>query len=212
MKPHQPSNIAFVVGNGQSRLFANYDALLDLGSVYGCNAQYRTHTPHFLISVDVKMVNEIIDSKYHLSNVVWTNPNHGVKDKNNINFFKPHKGWSSGPTALWLAATSGHTEIYILGFDYEGNNGKLNNVYADTPNYKKSTDRAIFYGNWLRQTEKIIKEFRSTRFIRVISHDGFVPTEFNQTLKNLKHIDYKEFGKLFPTAIYSDQNDQKTTI
>jgi hypothetical protein len=206
------SNPAFVVGNGRSRLPINPKELLKEGIVYGCNAQYREYEPHYLIAVDVKMVNEIIAAGYHKHHQVWTNPNKGIQSKQNINFFNPHKGWSSGPTALWFAASQGHREIYILGFDYQGVDGKFNNVYADTFNYKKSTDSATFFGNWLSQTEKVIKEFRSVKFYRVIDSGAFIPDKLGPLLSNLSHITVEDFGKRFGSTIYSDQIDQKSTI
>lgn len=211
-KQHQPNNIAFVVGNGISRNCVDVSNLTSLGTTYGCNAQYREFNPHFLVAVDVKMVNEIIASGWHKEHQVWTNANKGITSKHNINFFTPHKGWSSGPTALWFAATNGHKEIYIIGFDYQGLNGKFNNVYADTFNYKKSTDSATFFGNWLSQAEKVIKDFKHTKFIRVIEPGGFIPDKLGPTLPNLTHITYKEFGQKFTNAVYLDRFDQKTTI
>jgi hypothetical protein len=211
-KQHQPNNPAFVLGNGTSRLVVDPSSLVTQGTVYGCNAQYREYEPHFLIAVDVKMVNEIIASGWNKTHQVWTNPNKGITSKNNMNFFTPHKGWSSGPTALWFAATNGHKEIYILGFDYQGLGGKFNNVYADTFNYKKSTDAATFFGNWLSQTEKVIKDFKHTKFYRVIESDAFIPDKLGPTLVNLSHITYKEFRQKFPETIYTDQIDQKSTI
>lgn len=202
-KQPQQNNTAFVLGNGKSRLAVDARSLLSLGKVYGCNAQYREYEPDYLVAVDVKMINEIILTKYHETHEVWTNPNRGVATKKHINFFHPHKGWSSGPTALWLAATHGYREIYILGFDFQGIDGKLNNVYADTANYKKTTDTATFYGNWLNQTERVIKEFANTRFYRVIDEKGFVPDKLNNKHNNLSHIDYYEFSKKFPNAIYT---------
>jgi hypothetical protein len=209
---HLHNNPAFILGNGRSRLAVDPNVLLKEGVVYGCNAQYREFEPHYLIAVDVKMVNEIIDSGYHKTHQVWTNPNKGIKSKANINLFNPHKGWSSGPTALWFACSHGHKEIFILGFDYQGVNGKFNNVYADTYNYKKSQDAATYYGNWLSQTEKIIKEFRQIKFYRVIESAGFVPDKLGSNHPNLSHITIEQFGHRFPSAIYSYQNDQKTTI
>ena len=209
---HLQNNPAFIIGNGTSRLKLNPESLLNKGIVYGCNAQYREYNPHYLIAVDVKMVNEIIDSGYHKQNQVWTNPNKGIRTKNNINFFSPHKGWSSGPTALWFAASQGHKNIYIFGFDYQGIDGKFNNVYADTFNYKKSTDSATYFGNWLNQTEKVIKEYRHTRFYRVINPGNFIPDKLGPSLNNLTHISFEEFEKIFPETIYSDQNGQKTII
>jgi len=209
---NQPNNAAFVLGNGTSRLRLNHNNLLDKGTVYACNAMYREFEPHYLVAVDVKMVNEIIASGYHKQHQVWTNPNKGISTKHYVNFFNPHKGWSSGPTALWFACTHGNKQIYIFGFDYQGNNGKFNNVYANTYNYKKSSDVATFHGNWLTQTERTIKEFRQTQFIRVINPGDFIPDQLGPQLTNLKHITYDQFKDLYPDCTYSDENLQKNTI
>jgi len=206
------SNPAFVLGNGRSRLSIDPTKLLNQGIVYGCNAQYREYEPHCLIAVDVKMVNEIIASGYHKTHQVWTNPNKGITSKQNINFFSPHKGWSSGPTALWYAASQGHREIYILGFDYQGVDGKFNNIYADTFNYKKSTDSATYYGNWLSQTEKVIKEFQKVKFYRVIENNTFIPDKLGPQLSNLSHVTIDKFADRFNNTVYHDQTDQKSII
>lgn len=201
-QPHHRNDIAFVLGNGKSRLNADLNILKDHGVIYGCNALYREFDPDYLIAVDVKMINEIIDSGYHKRAEVWTNPNKGVKTKARVNFFSPHKGWSSGPTALHFAATKGHKVIYILGFDYAGFNGKFNNVYADTFNYKKSDDSATYHGNWLSQTEKTIKEFKNVKFFRVVEEGAFMPDQLGYQHANLKHIFYKEFvGRFQPVTI-----------
>lgn len=211
-KHHNNFKPAFVLGNGVSRLVVDPKKLLNLGTVYGCNAQYREYEPDYLVAVDVKMANEIIESGYHKQHQLWTNSNKGVSTKTNVNFFTPHKGWSSGPTALWFAAINGHKEIYILGFDYQGIKGKFNNIYADTFNYKKSTDAATFFGNWLNQTEKVIKEFKDIKFYRVVDRDTYMPDKLNSTLNNLDHIGYDELDQKFNGAVYSDQMIQKTTI
>ena len=203
---------AFVLGNGNSRLTVNPQSLLSRGTVYACNAVYREFDSHFLIAVDVKMVNELVDADYHKKGTVWTNPNKGIKTKSNINLFTPHKGWSSGPTALWFAAQNGHKNIYIIGFDYQGNKGKFNNVYADTFNYKKSSDAATFFGNWLSQTEKVIKEFRHTKFWRVLEPGGFVPDKLGPQHGNLAHISWEDFAQTWPDTIYQDKMNQNSTI
>jgi len=212
LKKQQSNNPAFVLGNGKSRLSIDPKCLLELGIVYGCNAQYREFEPHYLIAVDVKMVNEIIASGYHKNHQVWTNPNKGITTKHHINLFSPHKGWSSGPTALWFATQNNHKEIYVFGFDFQGISGKFNNVYADTFNYKKSTDSATFFGNWLSQTEKVIKENKNIKFFRVIEKGGYVPERLGPALPNLSHIGFEELNQKFQGRIYSDQNLQKTTI
>jgi hypothetical protein len=209
---NQQHNVGFVLGNGTSRLQLNHRNLLNKGTVYGCNAVYREFEPHHLIAVDVKMVNEIVAAGYHKTHSVWTNPNKGISSKHYLNMFNPHKGWSSGPTALWFASEQGHRDIYIFGFDYQGLQGKFNNVYADTYNYKKSNDAATFHGNWLSQTERTIKDFRNTQYYRVINPGDFIPDQLSIQLKNLKHITYEEFYKKFPDCTYATENHQKTTI
>lgn len=212
LKPQQQNDPAFVLGNGVSRLNVNPTELIPRGTVYGCNAQYREFAPHHLVAVDVKMVNEIIAAGYHNTHSVWTNPNKGITSKTNINFFSPHKGWSSGPTALHFAASQGHKHIYIFGFDYQGIEGKFNNVYADTFNYKKSSEAATFFGNWASQTERVIKEFKSTFFYRVIDSNCYVPDKLSTDHYNLKHLTFEEFAQRFPGTIYSDQIIQKSVI
>lgn len=186
--------------------------MLDKGTVYACNAMYREFEPHYLIAVDVKMVNEIIAAGWNKNHQVWTNSNKGITSKHYLNFFNPHKGWSSGPTALWLASGHGYKEIYIFGFDYAGLNGRFNNVYADTYNYKKSSDVATFHGNWLSQTEKVIREYKNIKYYRVINSGDFIPDQLGTHLQNLKHISYEEFKNRYPDCVEMDENLQKSVI
>lgn len=192
------TNVAFVLGNGTSRNAIDINQLAPQGKTYGCNALYRTFTADYLVAVDVKMVLEIGKAGYQHRNAVWTNPNKSYVNINNLNYFSPSKGWSSGPTALWLAAQHKYKTIYILGFDYRGiNDGKqFNNIYADTVNYKKSTDGATFFGNWLRQTASVVKETPNTHFVRVIAQDNYCPDELNK-FNNLTTITVEDFKKIF---------------
>ena len=185
---------AFVLGNGRSRLAINCENLKNYGTVYGCNAIYRDFLPDHLVAVDVKMVLELVENNVLDRVPVYTNFNNRFKDIPKLNVFQPSKGWSSGPTALWLASTHGYDEIYILGFDYQGleNNKKVNNVYAGTPNYKKEHEPATFYGNWLRQTEMVLKEFAGVKYFRIGNDMNFNP---GLRVENLVNIDYPTFVK-----------------
>ncbi len=184
-------NHAFVLGNGRSRMAVDPVRLKSLGKLYGCNALYRDCDPDYLVAVDPKMVLELTDKAVHRRIPVWTNLNTKIKNIVGLNFFDPAKGWSSGPTALWLASTHGHETIYILGFDYVGINNKLNNVYADTPNYRRSVEPATFHGNWQRQTESVIKEFNKTKYVRV-TEPGSIEFGWNK-YENYSTITYDEF-------------------
>lgn len=186
---------AFVLGNGTSRQHLDLETLRGKGTIYACNAVYRHFEPDVLIAVDPKMVHEIVSDGYHHNHVVWTNYNNGYKDYTNLNYFQPSKGWSSGPTALGKASDDKNKVIYILGFDYMGLNGgkKFNNVYADTQNYKKSAEPATYYGNWLRQTENIIRTNPKTQYYRVTNVGDFCPAQLNN-YENIRNIDYAEFN------------------
>jgi hypothetical protein len=190
-------NRAFVIGNGTSRQDFNLTQLKNKGKIYGCNALYREFDPDFLIAVDVKMILEINQYGYQNRHSVYTNPNKAYSKFKNFNFFEPSKGWSSGPTALWLASQQLYNEIYILGFDYKGleDGEKVNNIYADTRNYKKTNERATYYGNWLRQTKTVITENKNISYFRVIQPDNFCPPELN-TFDNFKNISYNDFKKI----------------
>ena len=187
---------AFVLGNGTSRKSIDLNQLKKFGPIYGCNALYREFSPDYLVAVDTKMVLEINQAGYQHKNQVWTNPNRAYHQFVNFNYFNPGKGWSSGPTALWLASNKEYKDIYILGFDYQGTNEKINNIYADSQNYKKSSDRATYHGNWLNQTLITCQKFSKKRYIRVVQEDAFIPKEFSK-INNLDHITVEEFKKSF---------------
>jgi hypothetical protein len=195
----QASSVGFVLGNGTSRRTIDPQNLKQHGTIYGCNAIYRSFDPDYLVAVDVKMCLELHREGYHKKNPnVWTNPQRTLTRYKEFNFFNPSKGWSSGPTALWLASQHGYGTIYILGFDYKGlEDGKrFNNIYADTPNYKKAADGATFFGNWMRQTTNVVKNHPHINYIRVITSDNYCPEELNK-FDNFKNIMIEEFQELY---------------
>jgi hypothetical protein len=197
-KPRPKNEVAFVLGNGNSRADIPLEHLKDYGTIYGCNAMYREFEPDYLVAVDTKMIIEINKSGYQKKHQVWTNPNKAYNKFSGFNYFSPSKGWSSGPTALHLASEHKNNEIYILGFDYVGldNNTKVNNLYAGTFNYKKPHDGATYHGNWLKQTCITCQKFSKKRYIRVLGEPNFIPKEF-KSLPNLEHISIEEFKKIF---------------
>jgi hypothetical protein len=192
------SDIAFVLGNGVSRQDIDPAELQAHGPVYGCNAIYRTFSPDYLVAVDPRMVHEICKTGYQIKNKLWTNYQKSYDIYENINYFDPMRGWSSGPSALWLATLHEYSEIYILGFDYVGlHHGiKVNNIYVDTPNYKQSYEEATFYGNWLKQTKIVFRENKKVTFNRIIDEGGFNPKEFTSS-PNYKSIHKKDFCNFF---------------
>tara|TARA_Y100000385_G_scaffold187296_1_gene193596 strand:- start:526 stop:1335 length:810 start_codon:yes stop_codon:yes gene_type:complete len=187
---HPSKKVAFVLGNGTSRASIDPESLLGKGTIYGCNALFRTFSPHYLIAVDTKMIKEISTAGYQLKNSVWTNPNKYTREISGLNLFSPNLGWSSGPTALNFASLNGAETIYILGFDYRGlgkKNELVNNLYSGTVNYKQQHDRATYFGNWQRQTSMVIKRNPRTRYIRVVEKAEYFVPENLIGLENLEH-------------------------
>ena len=182
------SSIAFVLGNGESRRGIDIDDLKQKGTVYACNAVFRTHRPHWLVAVDPKMMMEIAETDYVVHNKVYSNYNSQYEKQkkllDHVTWSKPTLGWSSGPTALKLACDHGFKEIYILGFDYQGlkqdnknNLFRLNNMFGDTRNYKKRNETATFYGNWMNQTKRCLEDYKDVKFHRVIPKGWFKPKD-----------------------------------
>jgi len=186
---------AFVLGNGRSRLNVDPNKLIGKGKIFGCNALYREFKPDFLIAVDAPMLSEIVESGYYKENQVWTSQRNQNKFKQ-INIIVPSRGWSSGPTALDFACKLNFRTIYIMGFDYTGIKNRFNNVYSDSKNYKKSSDTATYYGNWLKQTEQVIRENGKVKFVRLYQQGiTLVPKELER-YKNLTHMTYIQFNEL----------------
>ena len=184
---------SFVFGNGRTRLNIDFDEVKPYGLIYACNAVYRDYRPDYLVAVDTKMVEEINQAGYQKNSSVWTNYNIKYKNFEKFNYFEPNLGWSSGPTALNLATSHDPHEVYIFGFDYSGLNGKLNNVYANTFNYKNSKDPATYNGNWLKQTETIIKTNPNINYFRVNVENFY---ETNWKYPNYKSVLFKDFKDL----------------
>jgi hypothetical protein len=183
---------SFVLGNGRSRETIDLNALRQCGKIYGCNAIYREFTPDYLIAVDPKMVYEIQETGYHRHYEVWTNINRNYGYEHGLKYFKPQLGWSSGPSALHLAASHTPNEIFILGFDFTGIDGKFNNMYANTRNYNSSESMEIYWGNWEKQTEIVVKKNPHIRFYRVVVDDFYDP---GWNYLNYKNIKIEEFSK-----------------
>ena len=201
------AEVAFVLGNGESRKGIDINDLKKHGTVFACNGVYRTDKPDFLIAVDPKMVLEIAESDYPVHNKVYSNfnaqYNKNPKILENVQWFKPSLGWSSGPTALRMACDHGFKEIYILGFDYQGvndssakNRFKVNNLFKDTRNYKKGNEQATFFGNWMNQTKKCLQDFKDVQFHRVIPTGWFKPKDI-EWKDNIDHPSTDEFLEKF---------------
>jgi len=180
--------IAFVLGNGQSRLAVDPVELKPKGLVYGCNAIYREFMPHVLVATDRLIANKIQEEGIDKKIKFWTRrPIQGSKA---LKIERPYYGNSSGPVALSRACIDGATHVFLLGFDFGSTDDKFNNVYADTEFYKKSTDKPTFAGNWIYQINEIAKAFPKVTFFRVKDQSS---SDVDFTNNNIVNIMMDEF-------------------
>lgn len=163
----------FIIGNGESRLSIDLKYLRELGKIYGCNALYRDFHPDVLVSVDDRMTSEIIESGYkekHYHRLPRDQRNgknvYDLVDETGKKIGTTN-GLSSGALATQLAANMEWCKnIYLIGFDFYKTD-KVNNVYKDTSNYLKSTDRPVDPNNFRIQMNRVLKECKSRNFIWV---------------------------------------------
>jgi len=187
--------IAFVLGNGITRLEVNCESLLDYGHVYGCNRIYEEFAPTVLVSTDKGMAQEIQQSGYSSNHIHYTRKNNKILDSGtNI---LPNNLWdlSSGPAALGLACETYATYFYMIGMDLKGINNKINNIYAGTQHYKNKDNIPTHFDNWVRQVEYIMRKFPSKRFIHVNPLHNFTPDIWIKN-DNLEIMSLYEFKRL----------------
>ena len=194
----------FIIANGESRKDFDVNRLWPYGKVIGINAIYRDKPKlDYLVGVDIQMMNEVGDARYSDCEV-WTYPRTQIKHTY-FKRFEQDKGWSSGPTATFLALQKGFKEIYILGMDFCGikKDGKeklrINNLYKNTKNYRDDKKEATFHVNWENQMKRNCNSVPGTKFVRVQRKDvpefRFVPKKLRD-VPNMSMVYYEDLEVL----------------
>ena len=171
--------IACVIGNGPSRLEFDLLTIKSGMTTYGCNALHRDFMPDYLISMDIAMVKEILESDVHLLTKFYTQHDNQIDEiakTEPINFFWGFKETNdSGNSALRLALMQDNDIVYMIGFDYN-NGSQLPNVYSGTPNYCSShmyPAANMKVSEWRQRLNKILKDYPNKKIIRVNGHSIF---------------------------------------
>lgn len=192
-----PRGNAYCIGNGPSRKGFDLNKLKATGQTYGCNALYRDFMPDFIFSVDMKMSVKMCEDEVGLKTIHYA-PSLEVKRKQAkgmLHLIPNNPHWISGNAAFWTAGVHGHTNIYLIGFDFRqyGKN-QFNNIYQDTENYGERHDDNIFEG-WLKQFRDMLKMRPYVNY--TVVHDN--PPDYMNYLQtgtdlgNSKIMSYKEF-------------------
>ena len=191
-------NTAFVLGNGKSRLAVDLSSLRNHGKIYGCNALYRDFMPEYLISMDLPMVKEILESDIHLKTKFYTQHDNQIDEiakTEPINFFWGFKETNdSGNSALRLALENKHEICYMIGFDYEDSPANLPNVYQGTPNYVAQRiypAASMTATKWLSRLRKICRDHPDQKIVRV--SDRHLPVD----VPNYSEITKEQFKAIY---------------
>ena len=110
------------------------------------------------------------------------------------------KGWSTGPTAAWIAIEQCKPkEVYMIGFDFDSNTGNINNLYKGTNNYYAVQTTKTPDVNWRNQWDKIISANPDIVFTKVNESDD-MSLRTNVPLYNFKkfnNVRYTTYEKCF---------------
>ncbi len=192
-------NDAVIIGNGKSRLVFDLHELHALYVTYGCNAIYRDFIPDYLIAHDFGIADEIVENRVHHQTKFYTQ--HGTKMDNRhsrgepINFVIQDKYMGdSGTGALRLACLNGHSNIYMIGFDYTTQNKYIDNVYAGTRHYQPgpiNNGGEFMLRQWESRLRHFCREFKRINIIRVQGVD-YKPVCNECNFTNISIQEFKE--------------------
>ena len=99
----------------------------------------------------------------------------------------------SGPLATWLCCENEKPDkVYLVGFDFNLNDGKVNNVYKDSDCYAPSYALPVQAAGWIQNFEVMFTDyFPDVNFVHVQKEWCF-----NRDLQNVDTISMDEFKNL----------------
>ena len=186
---------AFIIGNGKSRSNFDLNLLKEYGTIFGCNALYRDFDPDYLVAIDSKMKQEIVDSNYNRDKVIFP-----IDDEcwEPAEYNKSRPRSNAGMNAILEAIKKGHTEIVCLGFDFllHDNMASISNIYDGTSSYEEnvrcslsdSRNRMGYLGYVIEKNTDINFTFvyNSTDIVYKPALNNFSLVHYNNLINNLK--------------------------
>ena len=141
--------------------------------------------------------------------ISWLRPGNKSKCLNDIEDFKD-KGWAAGPTAVYISCLlEKPDEVYLIGHDLNSTTGKVNNIYAGTPNYVLKDHAPTPSVNWVSQLKETFFDFsgkhkhkrvmfyKVQNSIRGGDEVNRVVREWTDHKGNLDYISFDELYKKF---------------
>lgn len=192
---------AVAIGNGNSRL--NFDlshiarhrgGLLGVDRLqsYGCNALYRDFTPDFLIVTGDDMAEEVANSGYINSNIVYTTADITLQYPGKFYMVPQNIQLDAGALAAYMACFDGHSKVFLLGYDHYQDYEPVNNVYSDTNAYPPGTARDNGF-SFVLNLEDVVRTYPDVEFVRVMPLDTWNMHDRFKSLLNFRQIDYRAF-------------------
>ena len=141
--------------------------------------------------------------------ISWLKPGNKSKCLNDIDDFKD-KGWAAGSTATYISCLlEKPDEVYLIGMDLNSTTGKVNNIYAGSPNYVLKDHAPTPSVNWVQQLKETFFDFsgknkyKKTMFYKVQNSirggdevNRVVP-EWTDNKGNLNYMNFDELYKKF---------------
>lgn len=193
---------AIVFGNGESRAGIDLHHYRDFITV-GCNAIHRDYTVDHLVCCDARMVREALENPQTDASKIYVRDNwhhyfRKILKNKHIQLVPtlPYQGelrpdqpvhWGSGPYAVLVAANLEVDEIWLLGFDLYGRNGKVNNLYKGTKNYNVESAAAVDHSYWQYQISKVFEHYPNKRFKILNKAYWSIPEEWQKN--NVERVD-----------------------
>ena len=141
--------------------------------------------------------------------ISWLKDGNKSKCLNDIGDFKD-KGWAAGPTAAYISCLLEQpNEVYLLGMDLNSTTGKVNNIFAGTPNYVLKDHAPTPSVNWISQLKETFFDFsgkhksKKVMFYKVQNsikggdEVNRVVREWTDHKGNLDYMSYDDFYKKF---------------
>lgn len=181
---------ALIIGNGLTRQKYDLNEFKKQKYViFGTNAIYRTcKCLDYLISIDVKIIEEINKSKFPKSKFIVPPLEEQFEPKE----FDPNgHRQNAGMIAMNEAIKKGHKDLYCIGMDFvlENKNLNLGNIYDNTNGYGPETRASYFdticrarFMNWFANKQK------ETNFIFMFPEIYKIFLKRNLSAKNISMI------------------------
>lgn len=193
--------VAHIIGNGLSRSGFDLELLhgqrggeggvQSVGQTYGCNLLYTEFTPTFLICVNKEICKDIADSTYAEENIVYTTAKQIIQHPDKFHLFPYISSHPAGTLAAWVACADGHTQIYMLGFDFYETGEE--NVYFEKHHTYSKQDANGANNKFTNSLTELMSLYPEVSFNRVVQTGSEpVPDDFNWAA-NFEQITYREY-------------------